>query len=82
MCEGYCDVCGRRNSWGCGHTGAQRYAARRHNNSKAHREGRCWHFDHSRCGDSCQKARDEQPTSGWVPMVHHEDVTTGKYVVK
>ena len=30
MTETYCDVCNRRDSWGCGHTLSQRRDARRH----------------------------------------------------
>lgn len=36
-----CDVCGRRNSWGCGHSGSQRSAARRHKATRKHRIGAC-----------------------------------------
>jgi hypothetical protein len=40
-CDGRCDVCGRCNAWGCGHSGAQRWAARRHAATAVHRDGRC-----------------------------------------
>ena len=74
MTETYCDVCGRRDSWGCGHTGSQRRDARRHNATRAHIEGRCWHYDHRACGAECQPARDRQPRSGWVPLVSHQRI--------
>lgn len=53
----HCDVCGRRNTWGCGHTGRQRWAARRHNATAAHREERCWHYT-------------DPPRPGWFPAQH------------
>ncbi len=76
MTERYCEVCGRSNTYGCGHTGSQRAKARRHNASRAHREGRCWHYDHSRCGPECQKAINKQPRAGWVPLIHHRDAAS------
>ena len=36
-----CDVCGRRNSWGCGHSGKQRWYARRHQATAKHQRGKC-----------------------------------------
>lgn len=41
MAETYCDVCGRRDSWGCGHSGSARWAARRHKATRKHRIGAC-----------------------------------------
>lgn len=76
--ETYCDVCGRRDSWGCGHTSEQRREARAHNESEEHRTGACWHYDHAECDpDTCQYAGNRTPEGehlhgpGYAPMVKH-----------
>lgn len=45
--ETYCDVCGHRDSWGCGHTGTQRSAARRHRQTVKHYRGKCDCFEYA-----------------------------------
>lgn len=72
MSENICDCCGRRNSWGCGHTGRQRWMARRHQQTKAHQTGQCWHYSHADCGPECPL----QGTIviGYAPLVRHIDV--------
>lgn len=76
--DSFCPVCGRRDSWGCGHSAAQRRAARRHNATRLHRSGACWHFDHADCDPSeCRLAgnvgADGVPIhgAGFVPLVSH-----------
>ncbi len=70
--EATCDVCGRRNSWGCGHTSAQRAAARAHDTTAAHRLGWCDHYDHKGCGPACPKAGNPWP-DGYAPFVSHAE---------
>ena len=71
--EACCDACGRRNSWGCGHTSEQRRDARRHKATKLHREGACACFDHSECDPTtCKLAKQPWPP-GYVPFVKHAD---------
>lgn len=70
--EATCDACGRRLSFGCGHTGAQRAAARAHALTPAHRLGWCDHYDHQECGPTCPKAGNPWP-SGYAPFVSHAD---------
>lgn len=79
----FCPVCGRRDSWGCGHTGSQRSAARRHNATKRHRSGACEHYDHADCDPAdCRLAgnvdRDGNRIHppGYVPMLSHRAKAT------
>lgn len=58
--ETYCDVCGRRDSYGCGHDSRQRAAARRHNATKTHLAEMCHHYT-------------AEPAPGWAPAVHSDE---------
>lgn len=60
MSEETCDVCGRRRSWGCGHSASQRRAARRHDATRIHQEERCWHYT-------------APPVPGWYPAEHSDE---------
>lgn len=55
--ETYCPACGRRDSWGCGHSSAQRRAASIHNARAIHRDERCHHYT-------------APPRPGWYPAQH------------
>jgi|ERR1035437_769638 hypothetical protein len=73
LTESYCDACGRRDSWGCGHSGSQRRDARRHKLTRVHLTGRCWHYNH----DDCTVATCRTPglrTPGYASWTRHLDV--------
>lgn len=57
--ETYCPVCGRRDTWGCGHSAEQRRAARIHNARPIHLDERCHHYTAA-------------PRPGWYPAQHSE----------
>lgn len=56
---GLCDVCGRRYSWGCGHTPSDEAKARRHNLSTDHLLGDCDCFV-SRAGYAARFTREQR----------------------
>jgi hypothetical protein len=69
---GVCDVCGRRYSWGCGHSGSQERDARRHYATAKHaaRECRCYGHDH--CSPAaCDLAGLRIP--GYLPFYQHTE---------
>ena len=68
----YCDVCGRRDSWGCGHSASQRRNARRHNATAKHKSGRCEHYNHAECDNTCKLAG-YNGYSGYAPLVKHSE---------
>jgi hypothetical protein len=67
---GYCDVCERRYSWGCGHSGSQESAARKHNQTRAHAERRCMCYGHDHCDPKMCKLAGKQ-TPGYLPFHQH-----------
>ncbi len=77
--ETTCDACGRRRSWGCGHSKSQERDARRHAQTKAHRTGACWHFDHDACDPkTCKLAGKHTP--GYAAFVKHADARTCTHI--
>jgi hypothetical protein len=72
-----CDVCERRYTWGCGHTGSQEADARRHYATRAHQERRCWHFGHDYCDPkTCKLAGTHVP--GYAPFHMHTEPSGAK----
>lgn len=77
MNETYCEVCGRRRSWGCGHTEEQEAAAREHAKTEEHLSGACLHFDHSECNPALCKNHGVE-TPGYAAFVKHADGKAGE----
>jgi len=70
--KGHCDVCGREYTWGCGHSGSQEYAARKHNGTRAHANRKCKCFGHDHCDPkTCKLAGVRIP--GYVPFYQHTE---------
>jgi len=68
--KGYCDVCFRRYTWGCGHSASQERDFRRHCLTAKHKERRCMCFGHDHCNpDTCNLA--QQRTPGYIPFTQH-----------
>jgi hypothetical protein len=68
----YCDACGRRYTWGCGHSGSQERDARRHFATKKHAERRCKCFGHDHCDPkTCKLAGTRTP--GYMPFHQHTE---------
>lgn len=72
MSDEFCDVCYKKWSWGCGHTGTQERDARRHAVTKKHLEGRCWHYNHRKCPKTCRLHGTSTP--GYIAFHDHGDV--------
>ena len=69
---GRCDVCGRVNTWGCGHSGSQESAARKHRTSRTHKERRCECYGHDHCDPrKCKLAGIH--ISGYAPFHQHTE---------
>ena len=70
-----CDVCGRAYTWGCGHSGSQEYASRKHRATRRHKERRCACFGHDHCDPkSCKLAQTQTP--GYAPFYQHTEERT------
>jgi len=68
--KGYCDVCHREYRWGCGHSGSQESAARRHIGTQRHKDRQCECFGHDYCDPRrCKLAGIQQP--GYAPFHQH-----------
>lgn len=71
--EPSCGVCGRRQSWGCGHTRSQERDVLRHRRTKKHRRGACECFGHNDCNPKrCSLAGVRTP--GYIPKYQHVDI--------
>lgn len=68
----HCDVCSRVYTWGCGHSGSQEFAARKHNATRKHAERRCRCFGHDHCDPKTCKLAGIQ-ISGYVPFYQHTE---------
>lgn len=78
--EPTCGVCGRRRSWGCGHTRSQERDHARHNRTKKHRRGACVCFGHTDCNPKrCSLAGLYRP--GYIPKYQHAAVKSGRIVL-
>ena len=51
---GRCDVCGRVYTWGCGHSGSQESAYRKHYATKKHARRECECYGHDHCDPKSQ----------------------------
>ena len=70
--KGHCDVCGRSWTWGCGHSGSQEYAARKHRGTKKHERRECKCFGHDHCDpQKCKLAGIK--IRGYFPYYQHTD---------
>lgn len=68
----HCDVCVRKYTWWCGHSGSQESKARRHYGTRAHAERRCKCFGHDRCDPkTCKLAGVRVPC--YVPFYQHTE---------
>jgi hypothetical protein len=66
----HCEACGRRRSWGCGHSHADEVAALLERETVEHRSGACWHYSHDDCHpDHCERAGQTVP--GYAAFVSH-----------
>lgn len=70
-----CEACGRRLTWGCGHSLEAEHAAVEHRLTAEHQSGACWHYDHADCSpDHCAeraKSATWHPPSGYAPLMSH-----------
>ena len=70
---GHCDVCFRVYRFGCGHSGSQEYAARKHRATKKHAKRQCECFGHDNCHPSmCKLAGIKTP--GYLPYYQHTEI--------
>lgn len=68
--KGYCDVCGRAYTWGCGHSGSQEAASRKHDASAKHKRRECKCYGHDYCDPKkCKLAGITIP--GYLPFHQH-----------
>lgn len=67
---GVCDVCQRSYLWGCGHTGSQEYAARKHYATQKHKNRKCKCYGHNHCApEKCKLAGIK--IAGYLPFYQH-----------
>jgi hypothetical protein len=68
----HCDACGRRYTWGCGHSRSAERDARRHNATKKHARRECMCFGHDHCDPkTCSNAG--KHIVGYAPFYQHTE---------
>ena len=69
---GHGDVWGRSYTWGCGHSGSQESAHRKHFATRTHAERKCACFGHDYCDPKkCKLAG--RHISGYIPSYQHTE---------
>lgn len=67
-----CEACGRRLSWGCGHSHEQEVEAIAERATVEHQSGACWHYSHADCDPAhCERAG--KRVKGYAAFVTHRE---------
>jgi hypothetical protein len=66
----YCDVCGRKYTWGCGHSSSQEAKSRAHDLTEKHIRKECKCYGHDYCDPKKCKLAGVM-VLGYVPFKQH-----------